>query len=41
MIIGPSLNHARNECNAEAVGWRVYAFGWITVVKSIAEGETE
>ena len=41
MIIGPSLNHARNECNAEAVGGRVYAFGWTTVVESIAEGETE
>lgn len=39
--VGPSLNHARNECVAETVNGRVYAFGWTTVVESIAEGETE
>ena len=39
--VGPSLNHARNECVAETVNGRVYAFGWTTAVESIGEGETE
>lgn len=36
---GPPMNHARNECVAQAVGGRVYVFGWTDVVESIAEGE--
>eukprot|EP01047_Picozoa_sp_COSAG01_P033781 COSAG01_NODE_2502_length_7556_cov_78.108220_9_plen_471_part_00 len=39
-IVGPSMHHARNECVAQAVAGRVYAFGWTDVVESIAEGET-
>ena len=37
----PPLNAPREECVAQAVGGRVYVFGWNDTVESIAEGEDQ